>query len=129
MHKLVVTDNSTVDGVIDMAADWFDPLAKDVRSVAPPACDLAPAFAVRRRLTGVISVSKTPVGHREMGDAERVCSRDVRGATEALRVRWQLRSRPRRTRAESALRGATARRPATQPGRLPAALGCRSCAN
>jgi hypothetical protein len=47
MRKLVVTDNSTVDGVIDMAADWFDPLAKDVRSVAPPACDLAPAFAVR----------------------------------------------------------------------------------
>jgi hypothetical protein len=42
MRKLVVTDNSTVDGVIDMAADWFDPLAKDVRSVAPPACDLAP---------------------------------------------------------------------------------------
>jgi hypothetical protein len=79
MRKLVVTDNSTVDGVIDMAADWFDPLAKDVRSVAPPACDLAPAFAVRRRLTGVISVSKTPVGHREMGDVERVCSRDVRG--------------------------------------------------
>jgi hypothetical protein len=31
MRKLVVTDNSTVDGVIDIAADWFDPLAKDVR--------------------------------------------------------------------------------------------------
>jgi len=46
MRKLV-PDNSTVDGVIDMAADWFDPLAKDVRSVAPPACDLAPRLPSR----------------------------------------------------------------------------------
>ena len=30
MRKLVVTENITVDGVIDMAAGWFDPLAKDV---------------------------------------------------------------------------------------------------
>jgi dihydrofolate reductase len=30
MGKLVVTENMTVDGVIDMAAGWFDPLAQDV---------------------------------------------------------------------------------------------------
>lgn len=30
MRKLVVTENITVDGVIDMAAGWFDPLANDV---------------------------------------------------------------------------------------------------
>lgn len=30
MRKLVVTENTTLDGVIDMAAGWFDPLAKDV---------------------------------------------------------------------------------------------------
>jgi len=41
MRKLV-PDNSTVDGVIDMAADWFDPLAKDFdqsplqRVISPP---------------------------------------------------------------------------------------------
>ena len=30
MRKLVVTENITVDGVIDLAAGWFDPLAQDV---------------------------------------------------------------------------------------------------
>jgi dihydrofolate reductase len=30
MRKLVVTENVTVDGVIDMAGGWFDPLARDV---------------------------------------------------------------------------------------------------
>lgn len=30
MRRLVVTENITVDGVIDMAAGWFDPLADDV---------------------------------------------------------------------------------------------------
>ena len=30
MRKLVVTENITVDGVIDLAAGWFDPLAKNV---------------------------------------------------------------------------------------------------
>jgi dihydrofolate reductase len=30
MRKLVVTENITVDGVIDMAAGWFDPLTQDV---------------------------------------------------------------------------------------------------
>ena len=30
MRKLIVTENITVDGVIDMAAGWFDPLADDV---------------------------------------------------------------------------------------------------
>jgi dihydrofolate reductase len=30
VRKLVVTENITLDGVIDMAAGWFDPLAKDV---------------------------------------------------------------------------------------------------
>lgn len=30
MRKLVVTENVTVDGVIDMSAGWFDPLAHDV---------------------------------------------------------------------------------------------------
>jgi len=30
MRKLVVTENVTIDGVIDMAAGWFDPLAQDV---------------------------------------------------------------------------------------------------
>ena len=30
MRKLVVTENMTLDGVIDMAQGWFDPLAEDV---------------------------------------------------------------------------------------------------
>jgi dihydrofolate reductase len=30
MRKLVVTENITVDGVIDLAGGWFDPLAEDV---------------------------------------------------------------------------------------------------
>ena len=30
MRKLVVTENMTLDGVIDLAAGWFDPLAEDV---------------------------------------------------------------------------------------------------
>lgn len=30
MRRLVVTENITVDGVVDMAAGWFDPLAEDV---------------------------------------------------------------------------------------------------
>jgi dihydrofolate reductase len=30
MRKLVVTENITLDGVIDMAEGWFDPLNKDV---------------------------------------------------------------------------------------------------
>lgn len=30
MRKLVVTENITLDGVIDMAAGWFDPLKEDV---------------------------------------------------------------------------------------------------
>jgi dihydrofolate reductase len=30
MRKLVVTENTTLDGVIDMSAGWFDPLASDV---------------------------------------------------------------------------------------------------
>lgn len=30
MRRLVVTENITVDGVIDLAGGWFDPLAEDV---------------------------------------------------------------------------------------------------
>jgi dihydrofolate reductase len=30
MRKLVVTENITLDGVIDMSGGWFDPLARDV---------------------------------------------------------------------------------------------------
>lgn len=30
MRKLVVTENITLDGVIDMSGGWFDPLAEDV---------------------------------------------------------------------------------------------------
>jgi hypothetical protein len=30
MRKLVVTENITIDGVIDMAGGWFDPLSEDV---------------------------------------------------------------------------------------------------
>lgn len=30
MRKLIVTENITLDGVVDMAAGWFDPLADDV---------------------------------------------------------------------------------------------------
>jgi dihydrofolate reductase len=30
MRRLVVTENMTLDGVIDLAAGWFDPLAEDV---------------------------------------------------------------------------------------------------
>jgi dihydrofolate reductase len=34
MRKLVITENITVDGVIDMAGDWFDPLAGDAEIAA-----------------------------------------------------------------------------------------------
>ena len=30
VRSLIVTENVTVDGVIDLAAGWFDPLAEDV---------------------------------------------------------------------------------------------------
>ena len=30
MRKLVVTENITLDGVIDMAGGWFDPLNEEV---------------------------------------------------------------------------------------------------
>jgi dihydrofolate reductase len=30
MRKLVITENTTLDGVIDMAAGWFDPFGDDV---------------------------------------------------------------------------------------------------
>jgi dihydrofolate reductase len=30
MRKLVVTENITLDGVIDMAEGWFDPLSEEV---------------------------------------------------------------------------------------------------
>ena len=43
MRKLVVTENITLDGVIDMAAGWFDPLSEDVDQ-----SDMAAATAEHR---------------------------------------------------------------------------------
>jgi dihydrofolate reductase len=46
MRKLVVTENVTVDGVIDMSAGWFDPLADQSDVIATNAEHAAAADAL-----------------------------------------------------------------------------------
>jgi dihydrofolate reductase len=52
MRKLIVTENMTVDGVIDMAAGWFDPLAEDVDQSDMAAVTAAHAAAADALLVG-----------------------------------------------------------------------------
>jgi dihydrofolate reductase len=52
MRTLVVTENITVDGVIDMAAGWFDPLAEDVDQSDLTAATAAPSAAADALLLG-----------------------------------------------------------------------------
>jgi dihydrofolate reductase len=53
MRKLVITENTTVDGVIDLAGGWFDPVAEDVdRS------DLAAASAEHRAQADALLVGR-----------------------------------------------------------------------
>ena len=56
MRKLVVTENITLDGVIDMAGGWFDPLNEDVDQSDITAVNLehqaaADALLVGRNIT------------------------------------------------------------------------------
>ena len=53
MRKLVVTENITLDGVIDMAAGWFDPLAEDVDQ-----SDMAAATAEHREGADALLVGR-----------------------------------------------------------------------
>ena len=54
MRKLVVTENITLDGVIDMAAGWFDPLAADVDQ-----SDIAAANAEHAQAADALLVGRT----------------------------------------------------------------------
>lgn len=54
MRKLVVTENMTLDGVIDMAAGWFDPLAQDVDQ-----SDITAATAEHRDAADALLVGRT----------------------------------------------------------------------
>jgi dihydrofolate reductase len=53
MRKLVLTENITVDGVIDMAAGWFDPLAEDVDQ-----SDITAASAEHRNAADALLVGR-----------------------------------------------------------------------
>jgi dihydrofolate reductase len=53
MRKLVVTENITVDGVIDMAEGWFDPLAEDVDQ-----SDITAASAEHRNAADALLVGR-----------------------------------------------------------------------
>ncbi len=52
MRKLVVTENTTVDGVIDLAGGWFDPLAEDVDRSDIAAVNLEHSAAADALLVG-----------------------------------------------------------------------------
>jgi dihydrofolate reductase len=54
MRKLVVTENMTVDGVIDLAAGWFDPLAEDVDQ-----SDITAATTEHRQAADALLVGRT----------------------------------------------------------------------
>jgi dihydrofolate reductase len=53
MRKLVVTENITLDGVIDMAEGWFDPLSEDVDQ-----SDLTAATAEHRAAADALLVGR-----------------------------------------------------------------------
>ncbi|TMQ93617.1 dihydrofolate reductase [Actinomadura soli] len=53
MRKLVVTENITLDGVIDMAEGWFDPLAEDVDQT-----DITAATAEHREAADALLVGR-----------------------------------------------------------------------
>ena len=54
MRKLVVTENITLDGVIDMAAGWFDPLDEDVDQ-----SDITAATTEHREAADALLVGRT----------------------------------------------------------------------
>jgi dihydrofolate reductase len=53
MRKLVVTENITLDGVIDMAGGWFDPLSEDVDQ-----SDIVAATAEHREAADALLVGR-----------------------------------------------------------------------
>jgi dihydrofolate reductase len=53
MRKLVVTENITLDGVIDMTEDWFDPLDTDVDQ-----SDIAAATSEHREAADALLVGR-----------------------------------------------------------------------
>lgn len=53
MRKLVITENMTLDGVIDMAAGWFDPLDSDVNPT-----DIAAATAEHQAAADALLVGR-----------------------------------------------------------------------
>jgi dihydrofolate reductase len=53
MRKLVVTENITLDGVIDMAGGWFDPLSEDVDQ-----SDITAATAEHREAADALLVGR-----------------------------------------------------------------------
>ena len=54
MRKLVVTENITLDGVIDMSAGWFDPLDEDVDQ-----SDITAATTEHREAADALLVGRT----------------------------------------------------------------------
>jgi dihydrofolate reductase len=54
MRKLVVTENITLDGVIDMADGWFDPLSQDVDQ-----SDIAAATSEHQAAADALLVGRT----------------------------------------------------------------------
>ena len=67
MRKLVVTENMTLDGVIDMAQGWFDPLAEDVDQ-----SDLAAANREHQQAADALLVGRnTFVSFREFWPRQR----------------------------------------------------------
>jgi dihydrofolate reductase len=54
VRKLVVTENMTLDGVIDMAAGWFDPLNEDVDQ-----SDIAAANREHQKAADALLVGRT----------------------------------------------------------------------
>ena len=54
MRKLVVTENITLDGVIDMAGGWFDPLDEDVDQ-----SDITAATTEHREAADALLVGRT----------------------------------------------------------------------
>ena len=67
MRKLVVTESMTLDGVIDMAQGWFDPLAEDVDQ-----SDLAAADREHQQAADALLVGRnTFVSFREFWPTQR----------------------------------------------------------
>ncbi|MEU5845656.1 hypothetical protein [Saccharopolyspora shandongensis] len=80
MRKLVVTENSTVDGVIDMAGGWFDPRDNQVdRS------DITAALTEQREAADALLVGRnTFVDFREVWPKQ---TDDTTGVSDYLGLR------------------------------------------